>query len=489
VAVDRIPVADPALLSAARERIAAAGLTSEAVRAVLGDAQTLTPPEVAVATYRLTQAGHPGLAHLATLFLLERPLPRAEVHDAATLTAIDAALAAGLVTESAGTLAAAVRLVPHGVGEGPDVWIASDLQAESGRPEFVPGVQRPTLTLTRFTPRRQVNRAADIGTGCGLHALLLARHADTVVATDVSARALDYARINAGLNAVELDLRLGDLTAPLDDEKFDLVVANPPYVISPESELVFRDSGEPGDSFNRRVATTVGGALAPGGLAVVLLSWAQRSPDDPPAPLQWLAGSKLDALLLVTQVEDIATAAAGWNRSSGDDPEGIAERLRRWTTWYRDAGIDQLGYGALVLRQTDRPAMRQMLPISGPHGPAGEQVLRIVMAGETCDELSDEQFADTPISLMPGVELRRTIRSTDDGAEQEHLLVQGDGLGIRAELDAATWSLLESLAVRTGSSMASLLPTRSGSAAPAEERQAAGALVRQLVPTGLIMIT
>ncbi len=132
-----------------------------------------------------------------------------------------------------------VRLVPQG-----DLLIASDLAGEGGRADHVAGVHRPSVTLSDLTVRRPVERALDMGTGCGIQALLAAGHAERVVATDVNERALAFTALNAALNGVEnVELRAGSFFEPVAGERFGLVVSNPPYVISPEASFLFRDSG------------------------------------------------------------------------------------------------------------------------------------------------------------------------------------------------------------------------------------------------------
>ena len=76
--------------------------------------------------------------------------------------------------------------------------------------------------------------ARSIGPGCGIQALLAAKHSERVVATDVNPRALAFAAFNAALNGIDkIEFRLGDGFAPVEGESFDLIVSNPPYVISP----------------------------------------------------------------------------------------------------------------------------------------------------------------------------------------------------------------------------------------------------------------
>ena len=65
------------------------------------------------------------------------------------------------------------------------------------------GVSAASASLAQLTLRRPVGRALDLGTGCGVQSLHLARHADAVVATDLNPRALDLARITFALNGID----------------------------------------------------------------------------------------------------------------------------------------------------------------------------------------------------------------------------------------------------------------------------------------------
>ncbi|MFP4005741.1 MAG: HemK2/MTQ2 family protein methyltransferase [Candidatus Hadarchaeia archaeon] len=78
----------------------------------------------------------------------------------------------------------------------------------------------------------------ELGTGSGLLSILTARQGGTVVATDINEEALVCARQNAVLNGFEdrIEFRLGDLFDPIEDEKFDLIIFNPPYLPVPEDE-------------------------------------------------------------------------------------------------------------------------------------------------------------------------------------------------------------------------------------------------------------
>jgi release factor glutamine methyltransferase len=125
-------------------------------------------------------------------------------------------------------------------------------------------------------------RILDLGTGSGCIALAIASNAPRaqIVATDVSAAALDIARTNAqrlGLSG-RIDFVSGDLFAAVDDARFDLIVSNPPYVedaaaLAPE----IRDfepplalyAGADGLGFYRRIAASIRDHLESGGMLII----------------------------------------------------------------------------------------------------------------------------------------------------------------------------------------------------------------------------
>lgn len=82
-------------------------------------------------------------------------------------------------------------------------------------------------------------RIVDLGTGSGIVAISLARRCPDaqVTATDVSAAALDVARANAVRHGAAVHFVEGDWFAPLGDERFDVVVSNPPYVVEGDPHL------------------------------------------------------------------------------------------------------------------------------------------------------------------------------------------------------------------------------------------------------------
>lgn len=112
----------------------------------------------------------------------------------------------------------------------------------------------------------------DMGTGSGVCAVLAAHHSQRVVAVDVNAAAVRCARINVALNQLEhrIEVRHGDLFAPVSGERFDLIVFNPPFLRgTPRDD---RDRAWRSNDVSERFAAGLRDHLQPGGSALVLLS-------------------------------------------------------------------------------------------------------------------------------------------------------------------------------------------------------------------------
>jgi len=140
---------------------------------------------------------------------------------------------------------------------------------------FNPKVPRTGEFLSAQLDAQLVTPAAevlDMGTGSGVCAVFAARHARRVVAVDINPEAVRCARINAQLNHLEhkIDIRHGDLFAPVRTERFDIVLFNPPFVRgTPRND---RDRAWRSNDVAERFAADLGAHLKPGGFALVLLS-------------------------------------------------------------------------------------------------------------------------------------------------------------------------------------------------------------------------
>ena len=139
------------------------------------------------------------------------------------------------------------------------------------RSELPPDVVYPAIldTTRRFLqdlPDTACDAMLDIGTGTGIAALIGARSARHVWATDITARAVRFAEINrrfAGLD--NMTVAEGDMYAPVEGLTFDRITMHPPYVPAKKSKFLYRDAGEDGEQIIRRAVEGLPEMLRPGG--------------------------------------------------------------------------------------------------------------------------------------------------------------------------------------------------------------------------------
>jgi methylase of polypeptide subunit release factors len=398
------------------------------------------PHEIPVHLRRLERISDP-LATLVALFVLDVTLDEADAERRLEPLGLGPFHELGLLESDGAEIRSAVRIIPHD-----QLLIASDRAREDTGPDHVAGVHRPSAGLAHLTVRRPAGRALDVGTGNGIQALLCAEHAETVVATDVNERALEFARFNAALNGVEnVEFRAGSFFEPVAGERFDLVVCNPPYVVTPETEFLFRDGGMEGDEVSEHVARELPGVLAEGGFATMTASWVQSGVDPSARPRGWLEESGCDVWIVHTSVDDPLKTAAAWNRDA--PPEELDERLDRWLAYYAERSIEAVAYGAFVFRRRSGANWIRscVVPRSGINR-AGPHLERLFAAQDLLAATSDETLATQRCRLHSDVRLEHVLRPGEDGwSLVEAELVLTDGLPFRAGLDEATSAVVRRL--------------------------------------------
>jgi len=475
------PRADPALIAQLRRRLAEIGFGEAGLRNALGTGPTADP--LALATGQPAADGSP-FSTCAALFWSGKPVPVAAAEEAlAPLRAADFEQL-GLVEVRDGSLHPLCAIRP---AEG--LLVASDLPTTQA--DCVLGVVPASETLARLTVRRPGRRSLDLGTGCGVQGLLLARHSETVTAIDVNPRALAFARFNAALNDVpQLETRQGSWFDPVADERFDAIACNPPYVISPDAAFTYRDGGLPRDAVSRMVVREAAGHLAEGGFATVLCNWAHD--DDWAAPLRdWVAGTGCDALLLHYATVPPAEYAARWNLElRARAPQSYEATVRRWTDYYAAQEIARIGLGAVVLRRRAGAScwLRALDMAQGPSCPSSDAILRLFDAGDFLESDAGRNLGAHAYRFVDGHRVDQTL------SHQAGAYVVGPavfrclpGIGVEAHVDPRALDvLLECGQHRRLDELVADAAQRRGEKAD-EVRKLAEAAVRHLVECGFLV--
>ena len=410
------PVVTPEQAASLRADLLEAGWGVKAVATLLGEAadaalrREIRLPALRSVRAALTSGSAPSpVAVLTALFMLGEPVSATALDVALTRTGAFGAGRIGLVSEpdETGCVRARVDLRPHeAVDDAGEIrwWVASDLgELVTGRalaPDHVLGIGGAGLTLAGLTPRTPVATALDLGCGCGIQTLYLLRHADHVVATDVSERALAFTAFNAALAGVSvsdgsdagsrggagrLELLRGSLLEPVAGRRFDLIVSNPPFVLTPPAVreaglplMEYRDAGGP---VLPTLVAGLGEHLEPGGSAVMLGNWEHRhtslgTGDIPDSANDFATDSTtdsgavgsswrnavatwipegLDGWVIEREVQDPVEYATMWLRDGGLAPErdaaGFDAALEAWIGDFEARGVQGVGFGYLIVHR------------------------------------------------------------------------------------------------------------------------------------------
>ena len=464
------PVVTPEQATSLRADLSESGWGVEAVTTLLGEAaDAALRREIRLPALRSVRASLAAgtdsspVAVLTALFMLGEPVLATALDAALPRTGAAGAAGIGLVGEpdEAGYVRARVDLRPHeAVDDAGEIrwWVASDLgELVTGRalaPDHVLGIGGAGLTLAGLTPRTRVRSALDLGCGCGIQTLYLLRHAEHVVATDISERALSFTAFNAALAGVyvmggpdagsgggggRLELLQGSLLEPVAGRRFDLIASNPPFVLTPPAVreaglplMEYRDAGGP------ILPVLVAGLrehLEPGAAAVMLGNWEHRGADSwREAVATWIPEG-LDGWVIEREVQDPVEYATMWLRDGGltleRDAEGFDAALGAWIDDFEVRGVQGVGFGYLIVHRPLRPRdpwrLLEEVTTSG-QGVLGHHVAEVLEVRERLAGLDDDAVADLRPVLAPDVTEERHF--IPGAAEPTVILLrQGGGLG------------------------------------------------------------
>lgn len=370
-------VATAALPLALAATLRDAGYTPEALQRCLGIAM---PDDIgllnhAPALERLARE-RSAAATLIRLFFLEAAEPEQRVASVFARRGCADMIALGLLRRRGATLLARVRI--DAVGEQ---YVVADrrfhsadraaLRLPSGDAVYPPSSDSLMLRAAVIAP--EARHVLDLCTGSGIQALQLAGHVERVVAVDINPRAAAVAKFNARLNGVvNLDVRLGDLYAPVRGERFDVIIANPPFVASPYTNAPSYHAGGPrGDRVLRRIITGMSTHLCEGGRAFAITHVAVRGGEDVHSVAsEWFRDFPGRALVLVVETGmpvDLAAAQALFALDRG--LKAYAAEVRRWVHYLRRHRVERVSALLIVAERGERrgvdvvDAQPRVLPI------------------------------------------------------------------------------------------------------------------------------
>ncbi|MCA9131658.1 MAG: class I SAM-dependent methyltransferase [Planctomycetales bacterium] len=233
--------------------------------------------------------------------------------------------------------------------------VAADLQlpGDADTEDYVLPVNQPSRHLLNFTIRRPVERTLDLCSGSALHGLDASKFSQRVVASDLSPRAEIFGRFNAALNRCpNLEFVSGDLFSAVADQRFDLILSNPPFVISPKLDATYRDNPQELDNFVRGLLQQAPEHLQEGGYLQMVCEWVEVSGEDWQARLRgWLQDRGCDVWVLQANRQRPDSYAQGRLRETGSDSKQLEKSHRAWLKYFQENSVEAIYGGLIFLRR------------------------------------------------------------------------------------------------------------------------------------------
>ena len=324
--------------------------TEIGVTAALGIDKKAVPRTRDPIFVRRTAGGSP-LETLLRLFLLDIAVDVDAARQALQPMDLEVWVKAGLVSVQNGSARGELRFSPYR-----NLVLAHDFwrYPNQNRPDFVMGVGGATRTMAGTTIRKHSNLTLDLGTGSGVLAFLACEHSDSVYAVDRNARSIEVARFNSRLNNIaNVECREGNLFEPVEGMKFDLVVSDPPFVISPPSGFLYLHGGMRGDQFCRTIAREVPQYLKEGGYFQMLFNWPLYAGRDSDQELEgWFEGTGCDTWVMRVSTEAAPEYASTWTQHIHESDRERSNRLfHEWMDYYEAEGIVSMCMGLVTMRR------------------------------------------------------------------------------------------------------------------------------------------
>jgi methylase of polypeptide subunit release factors len=327
--------------------------------------------------------------------------------------ALSLMLESGMLTRDGSVLAPVIMLTPcDGFLFAADTAARMALQA----PDLVIWPNPTTRLLNQFTIRKPVRATLDLGTGCGIQAVLAANHSQLVTATDLNPRAAEFTLFNARLNGVEnIECLAGDTFAPVRNRTFDLITANPPFFITPSSDQIYCENGMELDGYCRRVAREAPDHLNEGGYLQMVFECVQvRGQSWRNRVLEWIDGTGCDVWIFHSYARD--ALAYAWERIRQTVPAAeVEESLPHWMDYYRQRGVEEIHGGILAMRRrTGRNWVRiEDMPLD-PNQPFGEAVGKAFASIDLLElHGSDEELLGARLRLCPDTQIDQRLRQSE----------------------------------------------------------------------------
>ncbi len=384
------------------------------------------------------------LCCLARLFFLGSPVADDEAKAVLPGWLIDTSLDCGLLQRNGASLQPCALLTPCGQ------WLlAADLHDTNSQNDqaYVLTVSQPAFHLSAFAVRRPARATLDLCGGFAMHGIMAGCFSESVVSSDLNPRAKMFAEFNAALNdCTNLEAVTGDLFEPVAGRKFDLILTNPPFLISPMDVATYRENPLELDGFLKKMLTQAPEHLEEGGFFQAICEWVEiRGQDWRDRLSQWLQNNGCDAWVLQANRQLPASYADGCLRQSTPDPNEFAAELENWNQYFEDRNVEAIYGGLIFLRRRQGDNWCDFTQLSSAvTEPIGDVILQGFASRDLLHHADGEQaLLGSRLHVSPGVKQEEVTHWENNAWQTDSISLRIEsGLPVSIGIDAPVRELI-----------------------------------------------
>ncbi|MGB3206503.1 MAG: carbamoyltransferase C-terminal domain-containing protein [Crinalium sp.] len=410
-----------AILQNFQERLFKANYTDSNICGILGvQSQQLIEPTYFF-YYDQYLLPHTDIGDLIRLFLIQASLPEMRVRELFGEELFTALMNLGVLINRGEEWRSQIDIYCQ-----ENIYIATDhrflLRKEDKlNEEQVTYIGLDSTGLVNTAPRHRVNHVLDLCCGAGIQGLMASRYANFVTSVDINERAIRFARFNAQLNGIEnIQFHLGNLYEPVKGYLFNTILANPPFVASPDHSLLFRDGGFKGEEILAHIIKGSAEHLAPDGRLFIVSDLVDV--DQYEAKLEkWWIGGAADKLVLSTGDRDtmlfnVPHAHAPFNQSF----DKYNSDLDKWLTNFQKNGIRTINFGYILICRlpANQNGSYYRRTIHNPLVPIHQQVKQYFTQRTLVNQSGNSHLF---LNLNPDIRFRREINPTYSTSKENNI--------------------------------------------------------------------
>ncbi len=215
-----------------------------------------------------------------------------------------------------------------------------------------------SMGLVYSAPQYECDHLLDLCCGSGIQGLYASRYARSVIGVDINPRAIRFSRFNAQLNGIDnIEFRQGSLYDTVPEERFNTILANPPFVPSPTRDFKFRDGGANGEEILRSIIQGSADHLYPQGRVHIVTDLVDVDTYDSKLD-DWWQGQATEQLVLGTaDRNDILFSVPHSHAAFGQSYEQYCEELEQWLQNFHTAQLTAVNFGYIFIQHN--PAASQ----------------------------------------------------------------------------------------------------------------------------------